>query len=181
MGWWCACCVCVIMCRVDIHGPHASLVTMVTIPRNTLHCGGCSLATKMSLSIHVTIVTSSWKTPIDCTQEHSVRLTNKALAIALLTRKVSIKNMWTLRALINKIALVLTLDPCQNEINTCTVETGLLAHALLGSIAELYTLIIENAPIMQSFWAPPSNRMSPWRVLTRKLARKWASKESRQP
>ena len=32
-----------------------------------------------------------------------------------------------------------------------TVETGLLAHALLGSIAELYTLIFENAPIMQSF------------------------------
>ena len=30
-----------------------------------------------------------------------------------------------------------------------TVETGLLAHALLGSIAELYTLIFENAPIMQ--------------------------------
>ncbi len=35
-----------------------------------------------------------------------------------------------------------------------TVETGLLAllaHALMGSIAELYALIFENALIMQSF------------------------------
>ena len=29
-----------------------------------------------------------------------------------------------------------------------TVETGLLAHALMGSIAELYTLIFENALII---------------------------------
>ncbi len=28
-----------------------------------------------------------------------------------------------------------------------TVETGLLAHALMGSIAELYTLIFENADL----------------------------------
>ncbi len=38
-----------------------------------------------------------------------------------------------------------------------TVETGLLAHALMGSIAELYTLIFENTLIIQ---APLSNRMS---------------------
>ncbi len=55
-----------------------------------------------------------------------------------------------------------------------TVETGLLVHALLGSIAELYTFIFENAPIMQSFQAPP---MSLWWELTRKLARKWASRQ----
>ncbi len=30
-----------------------------------------------------------------------------------------------------------------------TVETGLLAHALMGSIAELYALIFENALIIQ--------------------------------
>ncbi len=30
-----------------------------------------------------------------------------------------------------------------------TVETGLLAHALMGSIAELYALIFENALIVQ--------------------------------
>ena len=30
-----------------------------------------------------------------------------------------------------------------------TVETGLLAHALMVSVAELYTLIFENALIMQ--------------------------------
>ncbi len=41
-----------------------------------------------------------------------------------------------------------------------TIESGLLAHALLGSIAELYTLIFENAPIMQSFRAPPSKQIS---------------------
>ncbi len=34
-------------------------------------------------------------------------------------------------------------------ITVYTVETGLLAHALMGSIAELYTLIFENALIMQ--------------------------------
>ncbi len=33
--------------------------------------------------------------------------------------------------------------------NTHTVETGLLAHALMGSIAELYALIFENALIIQ--------------------------------
>ncbi len=31
---------------------------------------------------------------------------------------------------------------------TNTVETGLLAHALMGSIAELYALIFENELIM---------------------------------
>ncbi len=30
----------------------------------------------------------------------------------------------------------------------------LLAHALIGSIAELYTLIFENALVMQSFLSP---------------------------
>ncbi len=30
-----------------------------------------------------------------------------------------------------------------------TVETGLLAHALMGSIAELYALIFENVLIIQ--------------------------------
>ncbi len=40
-----------------------------------------------------------------------------------------------------------------------TVETGLLAHdALLGSIAELYTLIFENAPIMQSIIPGPTQK-----------------------
>ena len=37
------------------------------------------------------------------------------------------------------------------EYTLYTVETGLLAYVLLGSIAELSTLIFENAPIMQSF------------------------------
>ncbi len=34
-------------------------------------------------------------------------------------------------------------------VDVHTVETGLLAHALMGSIAELYALIFENALIMQ--------------------------------
>ena len=39
---------------------------------------------------------------------------------------------------------------CEDSRKT-TVETVLLAHMLMGSIAEHYTLIFENAPIMQSF------------------------------
>ncbi len=41
--------------------------------------------------------------------------------------------------------------PCIKQNYEYTVETGLLAHdALLGSIAELYTLIFENAPVIPS-------------------------------
>ncbi len=40
------------------------------------------------------------------------------------------------------------MHACSYNVYT-TVETGLLAHALMGSIAELYALIFENALIVQ--------------------------------
>ncbi len=40
------------------------------------------------------------------------------------------------------------------SVTEYTVETGLLAHVLIGLIAELYTLIFEDTPKMQSFSSP---------------------------
>ena len=59
-----------------------------------------------------------------------------------------------------QLATLVTIVHVHTAQESTVYKTRLLAHALIGSIAELYTLIFENAPIMQSFRAPPSNRMS---------------------